>query len=130
MDKLRKSHATALRLLAQYIEDTMPASRADSKAIVALNQAFLDHVRDEERRFDEMAKTMKSVACLEPMLARLEVQSKYNGEGIDKLVVKVSEQNGRIGKLERWKAWILGMLLIVGGLAGYVVEHVMKGNSP
>ena len=103
-----------------------PASKADSKALIGLNQAFKDHVHDEERRFDEIAKMLSVINGFAPQLARIEVQLNYNGTKVDELVVKVGAQNGRIGKLERWRSWMLGVLLIVGGLAGYVVEHIIK----
>ena len=103
-----------------------PASKADSKALVGLGQAFKDHVHDEERRFDEIAKMLSVINGFAPQLARIEVQLNYNGTKVDELVVKVGAQNGRIGKLERWRSWMLGVLLIVGGLAGYVVEHIIK----
>ena len=106
----------------------MPASRADSKALVALNQAFKDHVKDEERRFYQFAKTLEAVGALAPTLVRLETESKYISKSIGELVEKVGKQNGRVGKLERWRSWMLGILLIVGALSGYIIEHIVKGG--
>ena len=107
----------------------MPGSIANQKALVQLSQAFKDHVHDEERRFDEIAKMLNVINGFAPTLARVEEQIRHNGDTLGELVTRVGNQNGRVGKLERWRSWMLGVLLIVGGLAGYVVDHIIKSGA-
>jgi anti-sigma-K factor RskA len=104
----------------------MPGSKADAKALIELSQAFRDHVKDEERRFDDITTAIKGLSPIIPTLARVEEQIRQNGDMVGELVKRVGLQNGRIGKLERWRSWMLGVLLVVGGLAGYVIEHILK----
>jgi hypothetical protein len=104
----------------------MPASKADSRALVALNQAFKDHVRDEDRRLDEITKTLTSFSTLVPMLARVESQVGSTSQGVDRLVTHVDKQNGRIGKLERWRSYLTGGIFAGGVAAGWILDHLIR----
>ena len=75
----------------------MPASGANIKALVALNQAFNDHVRDEERRFEDIAQKLDVAASVPVTLARIEGAIEANNKDVKALVERVSCQNGRVG---------------------------------
>lgn len=41
------------------------------------------------------------------------------------LCMKIDAQNGRIGKLEEWRAWLTGGLAVLGVAFGAVFTYVM-----
>ena len=107
-----------------------PASKIQSSVLAALNQAFVSHVHDEERRFEGIAKSLDLLVSLAPTLVRIEERQIAMGDKVDLLAKKTDLQNGRVGKLERWRSWTLGIFLISGAIAGYVLDHVIKATHP
>lgn len=124
----RLQYTALLKILYHQVRGTvMPNQKSRSDVLVALNQAFLDHVRDEERRFDEMATALRAVGALNATLSEVKIMQGVVNASVQDLVVQTKEQNGRIGKLERWRSWLLGILLILGIITGYVAEHAIEG---
>ena len=108
----------------------MPASKADTRALIALNQAFKDHIKDEERRFDEIAKVLNVINGFATVLARVEEQIRHNGDTMGELVTRVGTQNGRVGKLENKNSWMSAanwaLGVAVGALFTIIMAHLFK----
>ena len=104
----------------------MALRKSTSDAVIALNQAFLDHVREEEKRFQEIAVTLKIVGSLDKTLGLIELQLRGLKAGVDEIDKNGKIANGRIGKLENWRASIHGAFFVVGVIIGAVAPVVIK----
>ena len=108
----------------------MPASGANIKVLVALNQAFNDHVRDEERRFEDIAKKLDGLAGIPVTLVDIRSSLNANSASLQSFAERTREQNGRVGKLERWKSWATGALFVGGAVGGYILRQVLSSGWP
>jgi hypothetical protein len=57
------------------------------------------------------------------LLAAFKLQ---NSEAHERIFALIEKQNGRIGALERWRAYVVGIAVGVGGIAGGIVAAIAK----
>ena len=94
--------------------------------LISLNQAFRDHVTDEEKRFDAIAKSTEPLRGMNDLLIRIDERQQTMAKTLIDLDIKVGKQNGRISKLERWRAYIVGIAVAAGVLIQIALDHLIK----
>lgn len=95
-------------------------------SVDALSQAFHDHMDDADRKYSEIHAAIVTINTIIPTLARIETTLINSKDEVDKISTKLTLQNGRIGKLERWRSYILGIFLVVSAVAGYILHNFFK----
>jgi Flp pilus assembly protein TadB len=94
--------------------------------LISLNQAFRDHVTDEEKRFDAIAKSTEPLRGMNDLLIRIDERQQIMVKTLLDLDIKVGRQNGRISTLERWRAYLVGIAVATGVLIRIVLDRFIK----
>ena len=58
----------------------------------------------------------------ELLMARLDAFDKKQ----DQILVQVMQTNGRVGRLERWRAWLTGAIGVLIPIVGYLAYQVVE----
>lgn len=91
----------------------------------------MTHLRAEQDISNERASKMDDITDHD-MLIRIDANIGYMKEDIVEIKEQVKETNGRVGCLEKWKAWINGGLKIFGvvlGLGGVIIAIIKLAHG-
>lgn len=58
--------------------------------------------------------------------ARIEEQQTGLKENLERIEGKVDKQNGRVGRLERWRSYLTGGLFVLIALVGWAVKIIVE----
>ena len=122
-----------------------PASKARSVqgAVLLLNQAFKDHIVDEERRFDAIGRNLDRLSGIEVALGKISANQDSMSKlfeltvndfkndvtkDIGRLETDMVEVKSRLSNIERWRWGLMGTVPILTLLGLWVLKHVFGVN--
>jgi hypothetical protein len=83
-----------------------------------------------DEKLDKVLAEFNGEHGIHARLGRMEERHEGYGRTLNELVERVGRQNGRVRKLEVWRGWMAGAMLVGGGILGVfgkeLFDHITK----